>query len=49
MSTTEEVEKSLAIQTKRHEVLKTIIELIAELRKTDDDGAEWVVEQVGEG
>jgi hypothetical protein len=49
MSTTEQVEESLAQQVTRHELLKSILKSIAELRKTDEDGADWVLEQISEG
>jgi hypothetical protein len=49
MTTTDEVDASLQQQVKRHEALKKILQLIADLRKQDDEGADWVVEQIGEG
>ena len=55
MMTIPEVEASLKAQIKRHEVLikrhevlMKIIELITDLRKTDEEGADWVTEQVAE-
>ena len=48
MMTIPEVEASLKAQIKRHEVLMKIIELITDLRKTDEEGADWVIEQVAE-
>ena len=48
MSTVEEVEASLAQQVKRHEVLKSIIKALDELRKDDFEGAEWCLEQLAE-
>ena len=49
MTTLEEVDVSLKIQIKRHEVLKSIIKLIADLRRDDDEGAEWLLEKLAEG
>jgi hypothetical protein len=49
MSTTEEVDESLRAQTRRHAALWSILQAIAELRKTDEEGADWVVEQIAEG
>ena len=46
--TTQEVEASLAQQVKRHAVLKSIIQQIEELRKTDPEGAEWILEKLAE-
>lgn len=48
MKTVAEVEEALKEQTRRHEVLKTIIQLIDELAKDDEDGAVWVQEQLCE-
>ena len=48
MGTVEEVEASLAQQIKRHEVLKSIIKALDELRKDDFEGAEWCLEQLAE-
>jgi hypothetical protein len=48
MGTVEEVEASLAQQVKRHEVLKSIIKALDELRKDDFEGAEWCLEQLAE-
>jgi hypothetical protein len=49
MTTIEEVETSLAQQVKRHEALKKILQLIADLRKQDDEGADWILEMIAEG
>ncbi|WP_397570382.1 hypothetical protein [Schlesneria sp. T3-172] len=49
MTTIEEVEASLAKQVERHRVLKLILTALNELQKEDEDGAEWVVEQINEG
>lgn len=49
MSTTDEVDESLKVQVRRHEALKAILQLVADLRKEDDEGADWVLEQLAEG
>lgn len=49
MSTVEEVEESLNRQVARHEVLKKILQVIGDLREKDDEGADWVLEQLAEG
>lgn len=49
MSTVEQVEESLQTQIKRHEALKKILAIVAELRDADDEGADWVLEQIAEG
>ena len=46
--TTQEVDASLAEQVKRHAVLKEIIKQIEELRKTDEEGADWILEKLAE-
>ena len=46
--TIQEVEESLKRETKRHEILKSIIKQIEDLRKTDPDGAEWILEKLAE-
>lgn len=48
MTTVEECDASLTQVTKRHQVLRQIIELIAKLRETDGDGADWIVEQISD-
>ncbi len=48
MTTTEQVDESLKVQTERHRVLKEIILILAKLRKDDEEGAEWVIEQFTE-
>lgn len=49
MSTVDEVDAFMKQQTRRHEALKRLIVIVAELRKDDDDGADWVLEQLADG
>ena len=46
--TVQEVEESLKRETKRHEILKSIIKQIEDLRKTDEEGADWIIEKLAE-
>ena len=46
--TTQEVDASLAEQVKRHAVLKAIIKQIEDFRKTDEEGADWILEKLAE-